>query len=152
MLVYVTPYTLALRFEGLAELPGAVHNPQVLSMLQLVDKSVHDDETPWCSAFVNYCTFLLDTPRSKSLAARSWLRVGTPVPLTDARPGYDVVVLSRGKYAPGPMVLDAPGHVGFYVRTLHTPERVVLFGGNQGDKVCFEEFPAERVLGVRRLG
>jgi hypothetical protein len=62
MLTYITPYTLALRFEGLAELPGAVHNPAVLTMLQLVDPSVHDDETPWCSAFVNWVMWLLDGP------------------------------------------------------------------------------------------
>lgn len=151
MLFYMTPYTLARRFEGLAETPGAVHNPAVLAMLQLVDHSVHDDETPWCSAFVNYCAWLLDVPRSKSLAARSWLRIGNPISLNQARPGFDVVVLKRGDNAPGPDVLEAPGHVGFFAGLLHTPDRVVVYGGNQGDKVCSLTFPTERVLGVRRL-
>jgi uncharacterized protein (TIGR02594 family) len=152
MLTYITPYTLALRFEGLAELPGAVHNPAVLAMLQLVDPSVHDDETPWCSAFVNWVMWLLDGPRSRSLAARSWLAVGHPIPLTEATSARDVVILKRGVNAPGPLVLDAPGHVGFFAGLYHAPERVRVLGGNQGDRVCLEEFPIDRVLGVRRLG
>jgi uncharacterized protein (TIGR02594 family) len=149
--VYLTPFTLAQRFEGVAEIPGAVHNPAVVSMLQLVDHSVHDDETPWCSAFVNWVMWLLDGPRSKSLAARSWLSIGYPIPLTEATPGRDVVILKRGANAPGPTVLAAPGHVGFFAGLLYAPDRVRVLGGNQGDKVCFEEFPLERVLGVRRL-
>jgi len=151
MLSYVTPYSLARRFEGLRETPGAVHNSTVLAMLQLVDRSVHADETPWCSAFVNYVLWILEGPRSRSLAARSWLKVGLPIPITEARPGFDVVVLKRGGNAPGPEVLDAPGHVGFFVRLLAAPDRVQVFGGNQGDQVCVQEFPLERVLGVRRL-
>jgi uncharacterized protein (TIGR02594 family) len=152
MLLYVTPYSLAQRFEGLAEIPGAVHNPAVLAMLQLVDHSVHDDETPWCSAFVNWVMWLLDGPRSKSLAARSWLSVGYPIALTEATAARDVVILKRGTNAPGPLVLDAPGHVGFFAGLFHAPDRVRVLGGNQGDKVCFEEFPIGSVLGVRRLG
>lgn len=151
MLTYLSPYTLARRFEGLRETPGTVHNPAVLAMLQLVDRSVRDDETPWCSAFVNYVAWMLEAPRSKSLAARSWLRVGLPIPITEARAGFDIVVLKRGTNAPGPEVLDAPGHVGFFVQLRHTPDRVFVFGGNQGDQVCVQEFPLERVLGVRRL-
>lgn len=151
MLYYLSPYTLAMRFEGLAEVPGAVHNPAVVAMLQLVDRSVHDDETAWCSAFVNWVMFMLDGPRSGSLSARSWLAVGHPIALNEATPGRDVVILKRAKYAPGPAVLEAPGHVGFFSALLYAPDRVRVLGGNQGDRVCFEEFPIERVLGVRRL-
>jgi len=151
MLREISPLVLAQRFAGLAETPGAVSNPAVLAMLQLVDRSVQDDETPWCSAFVNYVAWLLDAPRSKSLAARSWLRVGMPVPLHEARPGADVVVFTRGANAPGPSVILAPGHVAFFVELLHAPERVRVFGGNQGDRVGFAIFPVERVLDVRRL-
>lgn len=152
MMYYVAPYTLALRFAGLKEAAGAIHNPAILTMLQLVDRSVHDDETPWCSAFVNYVSWLLDAPRSKSLAARSWLSVGKPIAINEARAGFDIVVLKRGANAPGPEVLAAPGHVGFFVSRLYTPDRVQVFGGNQSDQVCLETFPLERVLGCRRLG
>jgi uncharacterized protein (TIGR02594 family) len=147
----ITAYQLATRFEGLRETPGAVHNPAVLAMLQLVDRSVHADETPWCSAFVHYVTWLLNVPRSRSLAARSWLTVGKAVSLLEAEQGWDVVVLTRGENAPPATVLQAPGHVGFYVGTVGNPTRVRVLGGNQSNSVTYEDFPAARVLGVRRL-
>jgi uncharacterized protein (TIGR02594 family) len=150
-LTYLSPFTLAQRFTGLKETPGAVHNPAVLAMLQLVDHSVQGDETPWCSAFVNYITWMLDLPRSKSLAARSWLQVGKPIPLNEARPGFDVVVLSRGPNPPGAAVIQAPGHVGFFAGYLPQSSLVQVLGGNQGDQVCIDKFPLTRVLGIRRL-
>ena len=151
MLTVITPYTIAQRFIGAREAPGAVHNAQILAMLQLADRSIHGDETPWCSAFVHYVTWLLDVPRSKSLSARSWLRIGTPVALNEARAGYDVVVVSRGEHPPPASILDAPGHVGFFSRVDFTNDRVELLGGNQGDRVCFAWYPIARVLGIRRL-
>jgi uncharacterized protein (TIGR02594 family) len=92
----ITAFDLAQRFVGTKEAPGAVSNPLVLAMLQLDAAWVDDDVTPWCSAFVNFVTWLLRLPRSKSVAARSWLKVGVEVPLSQAIPGFDVVVLSRG--------------------------------------------------------
>lgn len=145
----ITAYTLAQRFVGLAEVPGKDFNAMVLAMLRLDQKWPGDDEVPWCSAFANYIAWLLRLPRSKSLAARSWLTVGTPVNLEQAQVGFDVVVLQRAGSTAGPEVLDAPGHVGFYAG--REPGRVLLLGGNQGDTVSVGYFPAQRVLGVRRL-
>lgn len=147
----ITAYQLATRFEGLKETPGVVHNPAVVSMLRLVVPGVADDETPWCSAFVHYVAWLLDVPRAKSLRARSWLTVGKPVSLLEAAPGWDVVVLTRGENAPPATVLQAPGHVGFFVARVGAPSKVRVFGGNQSNQVSYEDFPASRVLGVRRL-
>lgn len=147
----VSAYSLALRFIGIKEdARPHLHNAQVLTFLRLDDKSVTDDETPWCSAFTNYIAWLLALPRSKSLSARSWLTVGTPVDLRHAEVGYDVVVLARGSgVQPGPEVLAAPGHVGFFAGIEHG--QVFVLGGNQGDAVSVVAFPKERVLGVRRL-
>lgn len=147
----ITAYQLATRFDNLKETPGAVHNPAVLTMLQLVDRSVADDETAWCSAFVHYITWMLDVPRSKSLRARSWLLVGKPVSVLEAAPGWDVVVLSRGDNPAPADVQKAPGHVGFFVARVGAPSKVRVFGGNQSNRVGYEDFPAARVLGVRRL-
>ena len=94
---------------------------------------------------------LLELPWSRSLAARSWLRVGTPIALDQAIVGNDVVVLQRGTGAqPGPSVIDAPGHVALF-GGFDGPDRVILRGGNQGDAVSDASFPRARVLGVRRL-
>lgn len=146
----VTAYDLAQRFVGMKEVPGTQDNPAILAMLRLDMEWPKNDEVPWCSAFINYVAWLLRLPRSKSLRARSWLRVGKPVPLGDARAGFDVVILKRGSgEQPGPEVIKAPGHVGFYSgqdgATLH------LLGGNQANSVSVAPFGSTRLLGIRRL-
>jgi len=146
----VTAYDIAQRFIGVEEIEGAVSNPMILAMLRLDNKWPAGDEVPWCSAFCNWIAWLLRLPRSKSLAARSWLRVGKPIPLAQAELGFDVVILSRGSGSqPGPEVIAAPGHVGFYAGT--EGGRVLLLAGNQGDMVNVSPFATNRVLGVRRL-
>lgn len=146
----ITPFKIAQRFIGVREGAGAINEPLVLAMLRLDSKWVEKDETAWCSAFVNFVCFLLELPRSRSLAARSWLTVGASIPLSDARPGFDVVVLKRGAgVQPGPDVLAAPGHVGFYAG--QTAGEVLLLAGNQGDAISIAPFPKSRILGVRRL-
>jgi len=146
----ITAFWLAQRYVGLAEVPGSKSNATVLGMLRLDQEWPEDDGTPWCSAFVNWITWHLRLPRSKSLRARSWLHVGRSIHLAEARPGWDVVVLQRGEGPqPGPEVIDAPGHVGFFAGIEN--DRVLLLGGNQGNAVTVEAFQASRILGVRRL-
>lgn len=148
--VLVTAYDLAERFIGLKEVPGATSNPQILAMLRLDQTWPEGDEVAWCSAFANYVAFLPDLPRTKSLRARSWLRVGRAVTLDEARKGFDVVVLQRGDgVQPGPEVIEAPGHVGFFDRI--EAGRVWILAGNQGNAVSVQGFPIARLLGIRRL-
>jgi len=148
--IETTPFEIAQRFLGTEEVPGAGDNPQVLAMLKLDMEWPEGDSVPWCSAFVNYVAWLLRLPRSKSLRARSWLRVGAVIDLSEARPGFDVVILKRGTGAqPGPEDIIAPGHVGFFAGT--EAGQVLLLGGNQSDKVSMCRYNADRILGVRRL-
>jgi uncharacterized protein (TIGR02594 family) len=149
--VKLTALDMARRFVGLSETAGHVSNPQILAMLRLDATWPGDDDIAWCSAFSNYICWLLDLPRSKSLSARSWLMVGADVPLADATPGFDVVILKRGgANEPGPEVLKANGHVGFYYGR-DAFGQVLVLGGNQGDKVSIAPFAPARVLGVRRV-
>jgi uncharacterized protein (TIGR02594 family) len=146
----ITAYDLAGRFVGVAETAGLASNPQVLAMLRLDNAWPAGDDVPWCSAFVNYIAHLLRLPRSKNLAARSWLQVGTPVQLIGAEVGFDVVILKRGGgNQPGPEVIAAPGHVGFFAGL--EADRVLILGGNQGDAVSVAGFRMDDVLGVRRI-
>ncbi len=148
--VSVTPYDLALRFVGIREVSGSSANPQILAMLRLDQEWPEDDVVPWCSAFTNYIAWLLRLPRSKSLRARSWLLVGRPVDPDEAEVGFDVVVMTRGGAGqPGPDVIDAPGHVGFFAGTEGT--KVLVLGGNQNDSVSVERYAKSRILGMRRL-
>jgi uncharacterized protein (TIGR02594 family) len=148
----ITELAVANRFVGLKEGAGAVNNPLVVGMLQLDATWVEKDETAWCSAFVNFVCYVLGLPRSRSLAARSWLLVGRSVALTDAVPGFDVVVLQRGgANQPGAAVIQAPGHVGFYGGRDDAKGTIAVLGGNQGDAVNVQSFPKSRILGIRRL-
>lgn len=159
--MYVTAYDIAQRFVGMKEVPGSASNPQIMAMLNLDQDWPEDDEVPWCAAFLNYVAWLLRLTRSKSLRARSWLQVGEPVPIKDARVGFDVVILSRGKGdQPGPEVINAPGHVGFFsgIEWLtekesaeHLAENFLMLGGNQSNTVSVATYPLSRILGVRRL-
>lgn len=151
MTMRVSAYTLAERFIGTKEAPGAANNPHVLAMLRLDAAWVAGDDVPWCSAFANYIAWLLRLPRSKSLAARSWLTVGTPIALEQAVPGFDIVVLKRGAGPqPGPEVTrGAAGHVGFFAGL--EGDLIHILGGNQGDAVSVQAFQRADVLGVRRL-
>lgn len=148
--IETSAYEIAQVFIGTDEVPGKATNPQILAMLQLDDAWPTDDEVPWCSAFVNYIAFLLKLSRSKSLRARSWLEVGAGVMLERALVGFDVVILKRGTgEQPGPEVINAPGHVGFF--SGYDADQVFLLGGNQGDSVTVVGYPRKRLLGVRRL-
>jgi uncharacterized protein (TIGR02594 family) len=134
---------VAARFVGLEEVPGDASNPLVLGMLRLDAKWVKGDDTPWCAAFVGFVAFVLGLPRSRSLAARSWLEIGTPVELKDAQRGNDVVILKRGGN-------PALGHVGFYAG--RSADRVLILGGNQRDEVSTAPFHVSDIVGIRRLG
>ena len=142
-------FDIAQRFTGIKEVGGSVDNPQIMAMLKLDNSWPEEDEVPWCSGFVNYVAWLLRLPRSKSLRARSWLQVGREVTAIEARTGFDVVVLSRGANPPGPEVIKAPGHVGFYAGRV--ADRLLVLGGNQSDQVSVASYPGARVLGIRRL-
>src|SRR5690349_11439842 len=113
--IEITPFALAQRFIGTKEVGGAVNNPLIMAMLQLDATWPANDEVAWCSAFVNWIMWILRQPRSKALNARSWLLVGEAINDGYAEVGCDIVVLKRGgPDQPGPEVIDAQGHVGFF--------------------------------------
>jgi len=141
-MIQTSLHKVAARFLGIREAAGAAHSPQIMAMLHLDANWPSGDEVPWCSAFCNYVAWLLDLPRSKSLAARSWLAVGKPVTLHEAQCGNDIVVFSRGNN-------PQQGHVAIFDRL--DGDGVFVLGGNQGDSVTVSRFPVDRVVGVRRL-
>ena len=149
----MTPFERAQRFIGLEEIPGLRNHPLISWWLSLCGLPDSADEVPWCSAFVNGVAWDLRLPRSKSAAARSWLAVGTPVERSEAKAGWDVVVLKRGPgHQPGPEVISgAPGHVGFFDGLQDDRRLVRVLGGNQGNRVSLETFPADSILGIRSL-
>lgn len=129
-------------YLGLEEWPGAKNNPAILGMFKDVGHSwVAADEVPWCAAFCGAVLASLGLPHTRKLNARSYVDYGSEVEPTNAIPG-DIVVLWRN--SPN----AAEGHVGFFVR--YEGDKVVLRGGNQGNKVSDAPYPIGRIIAVRR--
>lgn len=133
---------VARKEKGTKEYSGEADNPDVVKYLKSVDtlsvSAQRNDETPWCSAFVNWCMEEVGVKGTENAAARSWLEWGHE--LTAPEEGC-VVVLWR----------ESPtgwkGHVGFFVK--ETPAYIYLLGGNQNDQVNVQRYSKDRVLGFR---
>lgn len=124
---------------GVAEVVGPEHNPRILEYQQTVQYGARDDETPWCSAFVNWCMRRAGLEGTNNAAARSWLNWG--VPLAGPRLGC-VVVFWR--VSPS----DWRGHVGFFVAE-QGQHALDILGGNQNNSVSIAPYPRSQVLGFR---
>ncbi len=133
--------TIAKAELGVRELGGAQSNKRIQDYFAALSANSYSDSVPWCSAFAAFVVSKAGGDISDvSLAARSWLRVGTIV--DQPSPG-DIVVTWRQDPA------SWQGHVGFYLGETET--EVFLIGGNQDDQVSIAPYPKSRVLGYRRI-
>jgi len=129
-------------FIGEQEIKGGGHNPKILNWFKEIGHSwVKDDETAWCSCFINYIALQCEVKGSGKLDARSWLKVGEEVnyPL----PG-DVVILWRESKS------SWKGHVGIFIG-YNKAGNIFILGGNQGNEVNVTLYNNNRLLGFRRL-
>lgn len=138
---------------GVTEIPGAANNPRVVEYHQATSLKATNDETSWCSAFVNWTMQRAGVQGTNNAAARSWLQWGQAVPRDTAhvKPG-DVIVFPRGNN-------PAQGHVAIVSEVLDGG-RVRVVGGNQRGEVLADgsqpDAVTERVrllsdaIGVRR--
>jgi uncharacterized protein (TIGR02594 family) len=110
--------------KGISEIPGEENEPRVLEYLaatsNLGRSSASKDETPWCSAFVNWCVKQAGYEGTNHAAARSWMDWGQEIEIP--RRGCIVVFQREVKF----------GHVGFYLEETETEIKVL--GGNQQNK------------------
>jgi uncharacterized protein (TIGR02594 family) len=123
---------------GQAEVPGAGDNPRITEYFAGAGHpEVVKDSVPWCAGFVGWCLAQDGIDGTGSLMAKSYLRWGEALQMP--RKGC-VVVMQRGND-------PASGHVGFF----HSKagNRVMILGGNQGDKVSLAGFPVNMVLSYR---
>jgi uncharacterized protein (TIGR02594 family) len=131
----------ALSQYGIKEITGSNHNPTILKYFSEIGHEwVKDDETAWCSAFINWCALKAGYEHSGKLNARSWLSVGTELKLPVL--GCVVVLWRTAKNS-------GFGHVGLYIG--EDKDYVYLLGGNQGNEVNISKFPKYRVLSYRNL-
>jgi len=130
------------------EIEGEEDHPRIVEYHSTTALGASDDETPWCSSFVNWCVSSC-FDGTGSARARSWLRWG--VPLLFPALGCIVVLKRGGDGQPGSETIDAPGHVGFFVGGEFPPNNgtIHIWGGNQGNEVCERSYPLKRLLGYR---
>ena len=120
------------------EVTGSGDNPRIVEYLQSTTLDAPEacqDETPWCSAFANWCVERAGHAGTDSAWARSWLTWGVA---TDTPREGCIVVLDRGA---------GSGHVGFFV--MGTATEIRLLGGNQSDLVGERSYPRQRLMGYR---
>ena len=128
---------------GLQDIIGDSSNADVIRFFTETNHpEIIDDETSWCSIYMCWCAQIARLESSSSLLARSWLDVGTVVekPKTG-----DIVIFWREKQR------SWQGHVSIFINEDPETHQVYCLGGNQDDKVCVKSYPAEQVLGYRRL-
>jgi uncharacterized protein (TIGR02594 family) len=132
---------VALSQYGVKEITGRNHNKTIVDYAKESGfEWVNDDETPWCSIFINWVAFKACLERTKSAVARSWLKVGVPVLSPETG---DVVVFKRGNST-------WQGHVGIYISEAENSQINVL-GGNQSNAVKISSYDKKDLLGYRRL-
>ncbi len=151
-MLYIPPWLRTMQREaraGVREIPGPEHNPRILVYGKSVTYTVTTDEIPWCSNLVNWCFMELEMERTRSAAARSWLMWG--IPLQHAALGAVCILKRGGGDQPGKDTIDAPGHVGLLTDMLE-PETVTIMAGNQGNRICEDVFPLDRLLDMRWPG
>lgn len=134
---------------GVHEIRGSRNEPRVVEYHQATTLRAQDDETSWCSAFVNWTMQQAGVQGTHSAAARSWLHWGQAVPMDAAhvKPG-DVIVFPRGNN-------PNQGHVAIVSQVLPNG-RVEVVGGNQSvrgqdyDGVTLSIRQLSSAIGVRR--
>lgn len=134
---------------GVHEIRGPRDEARVLQYHQATSLRARNDETAWCSSFVNWTMQQAGVRGTGSAAARSWLQWGRAVPkdAQHVRPG-DVIVFPRGNN-------PAQGHVAIVSEVLDDG-RVRVIGGNQSmrgqghDGVTHADRTLASALGVRR--
>lgn len=128
--------TIARGELGVSEIPGSRDNPRIVEYHQSCTLKATDDETPWCSAFVNWCLQQAGYPGTRNAMARSFLDY--PQVLAQPQPGC-IVVFRRGN--------PPSGHVAFVDEV--DGLTLCVLGGNQGDKVSRATYSRSLVLGYR---
>jgi uncharacterized protein (TIGR02594 family) len=135
---YVAPawMNVAVRELGVSEKPGDDHERRIVSYHAATTLGAKDDETPWCSSFVNWCLAATGITGTRSAAARSWLTWGRQATEED---WGAVAIFRRGS--------GWQGHVGFNVGVAGS--RVLCLGGNQGNRVSVAAYPQMDLLDLR---
>ncbi|EDN66661.1 conserved hypothetical protein [Beggiatoa sp. PS] len=121
--------------HGVKEIAGRVDNPRIVEYHQATTLKATDDETPWCSAFANWCMKQAGIEGTQNARAASWLNWGQK--LDSPREGCIVVVKTSSSH-----------HVTFYYSD-YQGGRFSGLGGNQSDQVKISHYSKSSVRAYR---
>lgn len=132
----------ALQELGVTETPGPEATPRILEYnkwVALPPRAASQDETAWCSCFMNFCFGTHNLIRTNSAMARSWERWGTALP----KPIRGAVAVFTRTNDP------AHGHVALILEV--RGNKLSVIGGNQGNLGCvsIKTYPVGRLVTVR---
>ena len=126
----------ALTHLGVTEIKGIKNNELIVKWWIKLGAWFRDDATPWCGLYVALCLKTTGHPvPAQFYRALKWLDYGLPC--------------SVGVGAIAVMKRQGGGHVAF-VAGRSTGGKIVLLGGNQGDKVCYTSVLAKDIVAYRR--
>jgi uncharacterized protein (TIGR02594 family) len=129
-----TPWMTAAEGElGVTEIPGKKHNTNILGY-HATTGGFKNDETPWCSSFVNWSLKQAGIKGTNSAGALSWSGWGQSLS-TPAYGSIAIVDYGGGK-----------GHVGFVVG-INKNGSIILLGGNQSNMVKYSAFSQSSIRG-----
>jgi uncharacterized protein (TIGR02594 family) len=111
------------------------HDPRVMEYHASVG-GIHNDETPWCSSFVNWVMKKAGKGGTGSAVAVSWKKYGKKL----SRPAYGAIAVIDWD-GPGP---GWKGHVGFVVGK--KGNSIQLLGGNQANAVNIKTFSTSKIV------
>lgn len=124
---------IAIAEVGQTEISGPIDNPRILEYHRETSLKAGNDETAWCSSYVNWVMKKAGYAYTKSAAALSWQNYG----LRLRHPCYGAIVV----YDHG----GGKGHVGFVVGYSKDQEGkfyLAVLGGNQSNQVKVSLFKA----------
>ena len=119
------------------------HNNAIINYAEEVDvQRVNNDQTPWCSVFLNWCAQQAGLRGSGKVDILSWLLAGWPT--FKPEPG-DIVVCWE----------DHPdsekGYVGVYMGYSKNGTQIYSVGGKEDGSVSILSHPIEKLTGFQRL-
>lgn len=130
---------IAVKEIGIKEYPGTnINHPRIQAYLSTVnglsqiDKS--QDETAWCSCFINWCIEQVHVNGTNSAWAKSWGNWRKAVTPNSAQTG-DIAVFDR----------NSGGHVSIYIEADTATGGVLVLGGNQSDSVRYSWYPIDAI-------
>ena len=126
---------IAKREIGIKEIKGSQHNSRIVEYHDTTGK-FGNDETAWCSSFVNWVMGQAGITGTNSAVATSWATWGKKID----QPAYGCIAVIDWD-GPGP---GWKGHVGFVVGK--DGNMIQLLGGNQSDAVNVKNFGTSKII------